>query len=237
MSAPASDLPPYEPRRLLSAPFPERVRLVCRTWASQVVPNSKLVMAMYWAKYLLLFIGGWAFWVSFSRGYPGFFSTGWVTSDVAFQKFVVWAIAYEMLGLGCGWGPMNGRIKPPMGHDNAWWWEEVAKGAIPIQRCKGCGKLRHPPRPMCGDCGSLEWDHVAASGRGTLHTFTVIRHPQFPGYEFPIIAALVDLEEGTRLMSSLVGCEPAQVAIGMKLVGEIQRDEDGFALPVFRPAD
>lgn len=129
-----------------------------------------------------------------------------------------------------------GRIKPPMGHDNAWWWEEVAKGKIPIQRCKGCGKRRHPPRPMCGACGSMEWDHVAASGRGTLHTFTVIHYPQFPGYEFPIIAALVDLEEGTRLMSSLVGCDPAQVKIGMKLEGEIQRDDDGFALPVFRPA-
>lgn len=129
-----------------------------------------------------------------------------------------------------------GRIKPPMGHDNAWWWEEVAKGKIPIQRCKGCGKLRHPPRPMCGDCGSRAWDHVAASGRGTLHTYTVIHHPQFPGYEFPIIAALVDLEEGTRLMSNLVGCEPAQVKIGMRLVGEIHRDDDGFALPVFRPA-
>jgi uncharacterized OB-fold protein/acyl dehydratase len=129
-----------------------------------------------------------------------------------------------------------GRIKPPMGHDNAWWWEEVAKGKIPIQRCKGCGKLRHPPRPMCGACGSMEWDHIASSGKGTLHTYTVIHYPQFPGYEFPIIAALVDLEEGTRLMSSLTGVDPKQVKIGMQLVGEIQRDEDGFALPVFRPA-
>ena len=82
----------------------------------------------------------------------------------------------------------------------------------------------------------MEWDHVAASGRGKLHTYTVIHYPQFPGYEFPIIAALVDLDEGTRLMSNLVGCEPAEVKIGMPLTGEIQRDEDGFALPVFRPA-
>jgi uncharacterized OB-fold protein len=89
---------------------------------------------------------------------------------------------------------------------------------------------------MCGACGSMEWDHIAASGRGTLHTFTVIHYPQFPGYESPIVAALVDLEEGTRLMSSLTGCDPKQVKIGMKLVGEIQRDADGFALPVFRPA-
>jgi hypothetical protein len=111
----APDLPPYEPSRLLAAPFPERVRLVCRTWASQVEPNSKLVMAIYWAKYLFVFIGGWAFWVSFSDGYPGLLGARWAFSDVSFQKFVVWAIAYEMLGLGCGWGPMNGRIRPPMG--------------------------------------------------------------------------------------------------------------------------
>jgi Transmembrane protein of unknown function (DUF3556) len=115
MTTSTPDLPPYEPRRLLSAPFPERVRLLCRAWASQVAPNSKIVMAIYWAKYLLVFIGGWAFWVSFSKGYPGVFSTGWIFSGVGFQKFVVWAIAYEMLGLGCGWGPMNGRINPPMG--------------------------------------------------------------------------------------------------------------------------
>ena len=53
-----SDLPPYDTQRLLSAPFPERVRLVCRTWASQVYPNPPIVLVMYWAKYLLLFVAG-----------------------------------------------------------------------------------------------------------------------------------------------------------------------------------
>jgi uncharacterized OB-fold protein len=82
----------------------------------------------------------------------------------------------------------------------------------------------------------MEWDHIAASGRGAVHTFTVIHHPQFPGYEFPIIAALIDLEEGTRLMSSLTGCKPEDAKIGMSVEAVIQTDEDGFALPVFRPA-
>jgi len=129
------------------------------------------------------------------------------------------------------------RIKPPMGHDNAWWWNAVKDdGVIPIQRCKECQVLRHPPRPMCGECGSMTWDHVASSGKGTLHTYTVIHYPQFPGYEFPIIAALVDLEEGTRIMSNLVDVRPEDVKIGMPVEGFIHRDEDGFALPVFRPA-
>jgi len=111
-----ADLPPYDPQRVLAAPFPERVRLVCRTWASQVHPNPLIVVAMYWAKYLLLFVGGWAFFVSFSAGYPGFRSPGgWAFMPVAFQKAVLWAIFYELAGFGCGSGPMNGRFSPPIG--------------------------------------------------------------------------------------------------------------------------
>lgn len=110
------DLPPYDPQRLLRAPFPERVRLVCRTWASQVNPNPLIVLVMYWAKYLVLFIGGWAFFASFSAGYPGFTSPGdWAFSAVAFQKAILWAIFYELTGLGCSSGPMNARFRPPIG--------------------------------------------------------------------------------------------------------------------------
>jgi hypothetical protein len=112
----ASDLPPYDPERILAAPFPERVRLVCRSWASQVQPNPAIVLAMYWAKYLLLFIGGWAFFVSFSAGYSGFPSPSrWAFAPVAFQKAILWAIFYELAGFGCGSGPMNGRFWPPLG--------------------------------------------------------------------------------------------------------------------------
>ncbi len=112
----SADLPPYDPQRILAASFPERVRLVCRTWASQVHPTPLLVIAMYWAKYALLFVGGWAFFVSFSAGYPGFASPGgWAFTAVAFQKAILWAIFYEMAGFGCGSGPMNARFSPPIG--------------------------------------------------------------------------------------------------------------------------
>lgn len=129
-----------------------------------------------------------------------------------------------------------GRIKPPRGQDNAWWWDEVANGKLPIQRCKACEKLRHPPRPICDSCGDMTWDFIESTGRGTLHSFTIIRYPQFPGYEFPIVAALVDLEEGQRIISNVVDCDPADVKIGMKLQSFIHEDEDGFKLPLFRPA-
>jgi hypothetical protein len=110
------DLPPYDGQRLLTAPFPERVRLVCRTWASQVAPTPLVVVAMYWAKYFLLYVGGWAFFVSFDARYPGFGSPGrWAFTSAAFQKALLWALFYEMAGFGCGSGPMNGRFKPPIG--------------------------------------------------------------------------------------------------------------------------
>ena len=129
------------------------------------------------------------------------------------------------------------RIKPPMGHDNGWWWSRVAKDeVIPIQRCAACQKLRHPPRPMCDECGSQDFDSIDASGKATLHTFTVIHYPQVPGYEYPIIAIIVDLEEGERMASNLVECEPEDVSIGMAVEALIHEDEDGFKIPFFRPA-
>jgi len=129
------------------------------------------------------------------------------------------------------------RMHPPMAHDNAWWWEKVAaEDVLPIQRCSECGKLRHPPRPMCDACGSQDYDAVAASGRGRVHTYTVIHYPQFPGYEYPIVSVIVDLEEGERIVSTLVNCKPEDCSIGMPVKLLVHEDEDGFKLPFFEPA-
>lgn len=127
------------------------------------------------------------------------------------------------------------RIKPPQGHDNAWWWEMADQNKLGIQRCLGCQVLRHPPRPMCGECHSLQWDAVTASGKGTVCSFTVLHHPQFPGFDYPLVIILVDLEEGTRLTSQLLECDPAEVEFGMSVEMFMQQDPDGFKLPMFRP--
>lgn len=128
------------------------------------------------------------------------------------------------------------RMKPPMGEDNGWWWQQAAEGNLAIQRCKACSTLRHPPRPMCGECQSLEWDHVVASGRGTLDSFTILHHPQFPGFDYPLIIILVQLEEGTRFTSQLVNCSEDTVAFGMPVEMVMHEDPDGFRLPMFQPA-
>lgn len=125
------------------------------------------------------------------------------------------------------------RIKPPLGHDNAWWWEMAADGKLGIQRCSACQTLRHPPRPMCGECHSMEWDTLESSGRGTINSFTVLRYPEFPGYDYPLVIILVDLEEGTRVTSQLVDCDPGNVNFGQAVQMKIHEDPDGFKLPVF----
>ncbi|MBW2158558.1 MAG: DUF3556 domain-containing protein [Deltaproteobacteria bacterium] len=113
---PESKLPPYPMEQVLAAPFPERVRLVCRSWAAQVAPNQPVVMALYWTKYLFVYVGGWAAFCAFNTGYPGFTSpVEWAFSAAAFQKMIVWSIFYELLGLGCSWGPLNARFKPMTG--------------------------------------------------------------------------------------------------------------------------
>jgi hypothetical protein len=108
----ADDLPPYDPQRIINAPFPERVRLACVSWANES-PNLPIVMALYWFKYLVPLIGGWALWCSFNADYPGFTSVGtWAFTNDAFKKAVVWSIFWELSGFGCGWGPMNARFDP-----------------------------------------------------------------------------------------------------------------------------
>jgi uncharacterized OB-fold protein/acyl dehydratase len=126
------------------------------------------------------------------------------------------------------------RLKPPMGHDNAWWWEGVERGEVLIQKCADCGKLRHPPRPMCPQCQSTKWTGQKASGRGTIYSYTVLHYPKFPGYEFPLACGLIELEEGTRLVTNIVGCEPDEIRIGLPGKIVVEQVDDDMHLPVFR---
>ncbi len=132
--------------------------------------------------------------------------------------------------------PAPQRMRPVIGHDNGWWWEKVNEGQLPIQRCKECGTLRHPPRPMCWKCQSLDWDYVVASGKGTVYTFVVVHRPPIPGYQYPLVVAVVELAEGTRIVSNLVGIDPRDVEVGMAVELSIEKVDDSLTLPLFRPA-
>jgi uncharacterized OB-fold protein/acyl dehydratase len=127
------------------------------------------------------------------------------------------------------------RMPPTKGHDNAWWWDGVDRGELLIQKCSSCGKLRHPPRPMCGECQSLEWESIASQGKGTIHSYVVMHHPKIPGYDYPLAVAVIDLDEGTRFVSNIVDCDPGDVEIGMRVEMKMEAVDGGWSLPVFRP--
>ncbi len=128
------------------------------------------------------------------------------------------------------------RPRPSITHDNAFWFEGAKNGQLLIQRCASCGTLRHPPGPMCPTCHSLEWDTIEASGRGTVYSYVVNHYPQVPAFDYPLIVAVIELEEGTRLVSNLIDVEPADVAIGMAVEAEMVAFDDDLTLPQFRPA-
>jgi uncharacterized protein len=127
------------------------------------------------------------------------------------------------------------RPRPALTEDNAFFFDGTREGTLLIQRCASCYTLRHPPRPACAVCRSFEWDTVVASGRGTVYSYVVVHHPQVPAFDYPLPIAVVELEEGTRLVADLLGVAPKDVTIGMPVAVEFVAVDDELTLPMFRP--
>jgi len=150
-----------------------------------------------------------------------------------------WRILKFKPGTGRGAAPRAEKLprpRPPTTRDTQWWFDAAKEGRLLIQRCVDCGMLRHPPGPACPSCHSFEWDAVESSGRGTVYSFVVVHHPQAPQFEYPLPVALVELEEGTRLVTNIVGCEPDELSVGMPVVCELVAFDDELTLPQFRRA-
>ena len=127
------------------------------------------------------------------------------------------------------------RPRPALTQDNRFFFDGAKEHKLLIQRCTTCGTLRHPPRPSCGHCRSFEWDTVVASGRGTVYSFVVNHYPQVPAFDYPLVVALVELEEGTRLVANVCDVAPEDMFIGMPVIAGFETFDDELSLPVFRP--
>ena len=124
---------------------------------------------------------------------------------------------------------------PPLTDANRAFWTGGARGELLIQRCTTCGRWVHPPTDRCPTCdGDLRAEPV--SGRATVFTFTVNRHPYHPAVPLPYVIALVELPEqaGLRFMTNIVGCEPEGVEIGMPVRVRFE-DRGEIFVPVFEP--
>lgn len=126
--------------------------------------------------------------------------------------------------------------RPVITPDTAHFWEGLNNRQVLIQACDACGKLRHPPGPMCPSCRSLQWHTIKAGGRGTIHSFTIVHQPKLPGFQYPLPVVLVDLEEGVRLLANLIDADPGDVVVGRAVTLEFVDAAPDFILPAFRLA-
>lgn len=117
------------------------------------------------------------------------------------------------------------------------YWSAAAEGRLLIQRCPACGERQFYPRALCVACGAdPEWEEV--SGRGRVHTFTVIRQQGARRFrdETPYVVAMIDLEEGPRLMGNVTGCGVEEVTVGMPVRAYALEAAPGIGIPMWEPA-
>ena len=127
------------------------------------------------------------------------------------------------------------RVQPALDDSNRFFWSSGEDGRLRFLRCQACGYYLHPPLPRCPQCGSREVAPEAVSGRGELYSYTV-NHQSWDGSAEPYAIILVTFpeQEGLRLTSNLVGCDPDDIKIGMPL--QVVFEQHGIVwFPLFEP--
>jgi uncharacterized OB-fold protein len=121
--------------------------------------------------------------------------------------------------------------------ETAHFWEGTRRGELRLQRCEGCARAYFPPQPHCPRCGSSAVRVIVASGRARLHSY-VISYLPAPGFQPPYAIAVVELEEGPRMLSNLVDvpATPEALVLDMPLEVVFRARGEQIALPLFRPA-
>lgn len=135
-------------------------------------------------------------------------------------------------------------VRPMRNRDSQFFWDGTAMGELRIPKCNACGALRFPPGPACQSCDAYDRGYVVAAGTGTVFSYVVHRHPPVPGKELPIVIALIDLDEGVRMVGEVVDVadtvsDPggkAGIEVGMRVRVDFNRIDDDLTLPVWRSA-
>jgi uncharacterized OB-fold protein len=116
-------------------------------------------------------------------------------------------------------------------------WEAASRGELVIQECPSCGHRQFYPRALCTACGATPgW--LVCSGRGVVHTFTVIRQNHARPFrdELPYVVAIVELDEGVRMMGNVTGCPVEDVHIGLPVEVYFEPAAERIGVPFWRPA-
>ncbi|OUS21955.1 hypothetical protein A9Q95_02590 [Rhodobacterales bacterium 59_46_T64] len=125
---------------------------------------------------------------------------------------------------------------PVIDHDSAPYWEAAREGRLDIPLCGDCGKHHFYPRAICPHCHSDNLTFDTVSGRGEVHTFTIARRPAGPAFadDVPYVVALIELEEGPRMMSRVQTDDPEAVKIGAKVEVTFVKATDEVTFPYFK---
>ena len=125
---------------------------------------------------------------------------------------------------------------PDQTPETADFWAATAGGRLLLKRCERCAAVGWYPRALCASCGSVELSGIAASGHGTVYSFTVV-HRSLGSYRdaAPYVIAYVELDEGPRVLTNIVGCEPELIHIGQSVTLEFHDTGEGSALYRFKP--
>jgi uncharacterized OB-fold protein len=125
-------------------------------------------------------------------------------------------------------------LRPVVSPDTAFFWEGTARHELRIQRCGGCGTLRHPPGPMCAVCGFARPEYDVAAGTGEVYSYVVHHHPPVPGRRLPIVIVLVQLTEGVRMVGELLGIDPERVRVGLPVRVTFVQVDGELTLPAWQ---
>lgn len=113
-------------------------------------------------------------------------------------------------------------------------WDAARRHELTFPQCRSCDKAFFPPHWCCPFCRSDDWSWQVSAGVGTLYSHTVVHRAPQPGFDPPYVIGVIDLDEGFELMSNVVGIDPADVTIGMRMRVTWLAAGD-FVLPVFEP--
>jgi uncharacterized OB-fold protein len=133
-------------------------------------------------------------------------------------------------------GPQPAGI--PVPHPSQWsrpFWDGCAVGELRYQRCASCGQALFNPGPICRGCRSRDLHWQVSQGRGTVYSWTISWQPPSPGFVVPYAPVIVDLEEGYQMLSNVVDCDTADVAVGLDVEVSFCPVAEGVSLPYFRP--
>ena len=119
--------------------------------------------------------------------------------------------------------------------DSRPYWEGLKQGELRIQRCQACSQAVFYPRALCPHCHSDQLEWIVASGKGTIYTYTVA-HQGFGPFaaDVPFVIALVELEEGARMMSRIIDAPRERVTIGAAVSVTFEGSGEDLTLPYFR---